>query len=136
MLNYASDRWSTFRHGDPLERESRKIAGPGAVDCGRAPFGGPLRVNDCVLRAVIEKRPFRARFILIGIDYHLETALVGAAEGSAYEITFMEGPYVPPEYRLQQEQCPEPLKLEVTDQGSVNGGRLTCFPNLAKPLPQ
>ena len=132
MLDYASGRWTTLRNGDLLERESRKMAGPAAVDCGRAPLGGPLRVNDCVLSAMREKRPFRARFIVLGIDAHIERALIEAADGSAYEITFMEGPYVPAEYTLYEKQCPEPLKLELTDQGSVEGGRLTCFPNLAK----
>lgn len=129
MLNYAQDRWTAFRYGDTLERESRKLAGPSAIDCGRAPLGGPLRVNACVLRAIKENSPFRARYVVLGINFPTETSLIRAADGRAYEITFMEGPYVPPEYRLSKRQCPEPLKLEATKQISIDGGRLSCLAN-------
>ena len=129
MLDYASNRWTTWRHGDLLERESRSIAGPNAVDCGRAPLGGPLRVNDCILKAIKEKRPFGGRYPVLGIDASIETAVVGAADGRVYEITFMEGPYVPPESRLTKEECSQPVKLELTTWNAVDGGRLTCFAN-------
>jgi hypothetical protein len=129
MLDNAQDRWTAFRYGDTLERESRKLAGPSATDCGRAPFGGPLRVNACVLRAIKENSPFRARYVVLATDVRMETSLIRAAEGRAYEIIFMEGPYVPPEYRLSKRQCPEPLKLEATDQASIDGGRLSCLAN-------
>lgn len=127
MLDYAQDRWSTFRNGDRLDRESRNLAGPSAIDCGRAPFGGPLRVNGCVLTAMKQHVPFRAKYVVLAVDARMETSLVRAADGRAYEITFMEGPYVPSEYRLHEEQCPQPLKLHTTEQASNEGGRLTCL---------
>ena len=129
MLDYGQDRWSTFRYGDRLDRESRNLAGPSAIDCGRAPFEGPLKVNACVLAAAQKNAPFRARYVVIAIDARTEKSLVQAADGRAYEITFMEGPYVPPEYRLKKEQCPQPLSLRKTEQTSYEGDRLTCFAN-------
>jgi hypothetical protein len=127
MLNYAQDRWTAFRYGDRLERESRKLAGPSAVDCGRAPAKGPLRVNACVLKATNQNVSFRARYVVIATDARMETSLVRAADGRAYEITFMEGPYAPPEFRLSRIQCPEPLNLKATEQSSFEGGRLSCL---------
>jgi hypothetical protein len=127
MPDYAQDRWSTFRYADRLDRESRNLAGASAIDCGRAPFEGPLKVNACVLAATKRNAPFRARYVVIAPDARMEKSLVKAADGRAYEITFMEGPYVPPEYRLQKEQCPQPLKLHTTEQASNEGGRLTCL---------
>jgi hypothetical protein len=129
MLDYAQERWSTIRYGDRLDRETRQLAGPSAIDCGRAPFEGPLRVNDCVLTAIKQNAPFRARYVVIATDAQMETSLVRATDGRAYEITFMEGPYVPPENRLHKEQCPEPLELHTAEQASGDGGRLTCSPN-------
>jgi hypothetical protein len=129
MLDYASNSWTTWRHGDLLERESRSIAGPNAVNCGRAPLGGPLRVNDCILKAIKEKKSFRGRYMELGIDFHAETAVVGASDGHAYEIYFMEGPYVPPESRLTKRECPQPLNLVSTKPNALDGGRLTCFPD-------
>jgi hypothetical protein len=127
MLDYAQDRWSTFRYGDRLDRESRNLAGPSAIDCGRAPFEGPLKVNACVRAATKKNAPFRARYVVSAVDARMEKSLVQAADGRAYEITFMEGPYVPPEYRLHEEQCPQPSKLHTTEQATNEGGRLTCL---------
>lgn len=82
-----------------------------------------------MLRAIKENSSFRARYVVLAVDARMETSLIRAADGRAYEIMFMEGPYVPPEYRLSKRQCPGPLKLEETDQTSIDGGRLSCLVN-------
>ena len=108
MLDYAQDRWVTLRYGDRLARESRELAGHSAIDCGRAPFGGPLKVNACVLTAMKQHVAFRARYVVLAVDARTETSLVRAAD---------------------EEQCPEPLKLEATNQSSSDGGRVSCLAN-------
>ena len=127
MLDYASNRWTTLWFGDVLERESRRLAGPGAVNCGRAPAEAAEKVNDCILRAAQQKqRPFWGSYTMGAIDYSVETAVVGTVEGRTYEITFMEGPYVPPESRFSRAECPQPRTLKLTDPRDWDQGRLTC----------
>lgn len=127
MLDFAQDRWSTMKDGDRLDRESRNLAGPSAIDCGRARLEGAMEVNACVLAATNKGRPFRARYVVLAIDARVERALVRAEDGRGYEITFMEGPYVPAESRLSIDECPQPLKLRTTEQALLGGDPITCL---------
>jgi hypothetical protein len=59
-LHYAAEQWRTIRSGNLLERESRRVVGTAALDCGRVPLNGsatnlrsdlslPERTNQCAL---------------------------------------------------------------------------------------
>jgi hypothetical protein len=127
MLDYASNRWTKLWSGDLLERESRRLAGTGAINCGRAPAEAAERVNDCMLKAAQQKgRAFWGRYAMPAIDANVETAVVGSVDGHTYEITFKEGPHVPPESRFSRSECPQPRNLTLTDPKDWDQGRLTC----------
>lgn len=128
MRDYASNRWTTFWFGDLLKRESRRLAGPSAINCGRAPLGAPERVNDCILKTAHQKdRAFGGRYTMPAKDAYLEMALVGTADGRTYEIIWTEGPCVPPDHRFSQKECPQPRNLKLTAPNGWDRGRLTCF---------
>jgi len=127
MLDYASNRWTTLWVGDLLERESRRLAGPGAINCGRASVGAPERVNDCILKAAQQEgRAFWGRYSMPAKDAYLEKAVVGTAQGRTYEIVLAEGPAVSPDARLSESECPQPRNLRLTDPRDWDRGRLTC----------
>jgi hypothetical protein len=130
IWNYASNRWTTFWFGDLVERESRRLAGPSAINCGHASLGAPDRVNDCILKAAQQKdRAFWGRYTMPAKDAYREMALVGTADGRTYEVIWTEGPCVPPEDRFSQHECPQPRSLILTDPNGWDRGRLTCFSN-------
>jgi hypothetical protein len=54
---------------DKLEIESRRLAGPGAIDCGRVEIkGDPKDATECAVGAQKAAKPFRIRYDLQGID--------------------------------------------------------------------
>lgn len=92
-----------MKDGDRLDRESRNLAGPSAIDCGRARLEGAMKVSACVLAVTSKGRSFRARYVVFAKDARMERALVRAEDGRGYEISFTEGPYVPEQ--RQQRAC-------------------------------
>ena len=48
---------------DSMEKQSRKLAGKDAIDCGRVTIGAsPKAATDCALKANAEGKPFRVRY--------------------------------------------------------------------------
>src|SRR5215471_6551980 len=75
--------------GDKLERVSRRLAGAGAIDCGRVtPFGDRAEANARVVAAFRARKPFRVRYDGIGFDSHVAEAIVGTADGRIYRLDY------------------------------------------------
>ncbi len=63
------------------------LAGTQAVNCGRVQLrDDPQRATACVLKAFSEKRAFRVRYYLQGIDSTVAVDVVGASDGKVFEI--------------------------------------------------
>jgi hypothetical protein len=85
-----------MRNGNLLGRESRRVVGAAALDCGRVPLNGSAtKVNNCVNGAWAERRAFKARWELVGIDAQVEVGLLGTVDGRLFHFQYLEGPYVP-----------------------------------------
>jgi hypothetical protein len=70
-----------MRNGNLLERESRRVVGSAALDCGHVPLNGSAtKVNNCVNGACAERRAFKARWELVGIDAQVEDGPFGTAD--------------------------------------------------------
>lgn len=54
---------------DKLETESKRLARPGAIDCGRVKISGdPKKATQCAIDAQKAAKPFRVLYDLQGID--------------------------------------------------------------------
>jgi hypothetical protein len=123
-LHYAAEQWRTIRGGNLLERESRRVVGSTAVDCGRVPLNGSTtKLNNCVVSAWAEKRAFKARWQLLGIDAVVEDGLLGTSDGRLYQFQYLEGPHVPNWRRVGIFECPKP----VTFKADTVTGALYCY---------
>jgi hypothetical protein len=118
--HYAAEQWRTFRSGNLLERESRNVVGTAALDCGRLSLNGSAaKLNDCVFGALAERRAFKARWQLLGIDAVVEDGLLGTADGRLYQFQYLEGPHVPNWRSVRISECPKPVKLRADTTGSL-----------------
>jgi hypothetical protein len=113
----------------------RDFAGDNAMDCGRVRVhADPNTTTDCVLKAAAEKRPFFARYDVMGIDSEVSGAIAGDAKGKVYSMQYdsmgwiRDGlPDPPKAFYLDGGHvialpCPSPLKLKRS-----KSGRVTCF---------
>lgn len=111
-FHYATEQWTTIRSGNLLERESRKIVGTAALDCGRVLLNGSAtKLNQCVASALAEKHAFKARWKLPAIDADVEDGLLGTEDGRVYQFQYLEGPYVPDWRSVRISECPKPITL-------------------------
>jgi hypothetical protein len=123
---------STF--GDAWERQSRKLSGSRAIDCGRVSVrGNPKAATACALNSFREGKPFRVRYDLQGIDSDVAAGLVYTPEGILYGLDFDGDPSGQggtswSRQRIEQAACPLPLKIYVNPNGRVN-----CFSEDAVP---
>jgi hypothetical protein len=118
-LHYAAEQWRSIRSGNLLERESRRIVGSAALDCGRVRLNGSAtKLNQCVTDALAEKRAFKASWQLPAIDASVEDGLLGTADGHLFQFQFLEGPYVPNWRSVRVSECPKPVTLSA----GVTGG--------------
>jgi hypothetical protein len=114
--------------GDAWERQSRKLGGPHAVDCGRVRIrSSPDSATQCALNAFHNGKPFRVRYDLQGIDSNVSAGLVYTPEGKMYGLTFDGDPYGQggtsrSRQRTSQVTCPVPLHLFLNP-----NCRLNCF---------
>jgi hypothetical protein len=122
--HYAAEQWRTIRSGNLLERESRRVVGTAALDCGRVPHdGSATKVNSCVASAWADRRAFKARWERLGIDAAIEDGLLGTADGRLFHFQYLEGPYVPNWRSVSIWECPKPVTLRVDrDTGTLNCG--------------
>jgi hypothetical protein len=74
--------------GDRLDWATWRLAS-NATNCGRVRFDDPdaRQASKCVLSVVRERRPFRVRYDMIGIDARPSISLVGAPDGRVYELS-------------------------------------------------
>jgi hypothetical protein len=139
-LNYGSILWRmpswkkrvqsaalrTF--GDAWDRESRKLSGPAATDCGRVPIhGDPKAANQCVVKAFAENKPFRVRYDLQGIDSNVSDGLVYTPNRQLYGLVFDGDPAGQGGTSWERERagrvaCPQPFQLYTNP-----SGRLSCL---------
>lgn len=145
-LNYGSILWNmpvwrsrvesfalhTF--GDAWERQSGKLSGSNAIDCGRVRVrGNPEASTECAFRAFREGKPFRVRYDLRGIDSAVSAGLVYTPEGKLYGLFFDGDPYGHggtswSRQRTETVPCPNPFQMYVNP-----NGRLNCFTKDAVP---
>jgi hypothetical protein len=112
---------------DLLEKRSRQLAGPNAVDCGRvAPRLEPKKATDCALAANKAGKPFRVRYDMRGIDSFVAVAFVRSPDGTVQGLNYDSDP-AGGGGRAHEvvgvSQCPLPVHLYATP-----SGHLTCFP--------
>ena len=122
------------RFGDAWERQSRRLSGPYAIDCGRVGVHrSPATATECALKAFYDSKPFRVRYDLQGLDSNVSAGLVYTPAGKMYGLTFDGDPYGRggtswSRQRTDQVECPVPLHLYVS-----SNCRLNCFSKEAVP---
>jgi hypothetical protein len=115
--------------GDAWDHDSRRLAGWRAVECGRVlTQTDPVPATNCALQAFWEKKPFRLRYDLQGIDSQVSAGVVGTPDGRVFFLSFDGDPYGGGgvsilRQRVWRRECPEPISLRTTPRG-----HLTCFP--------
>jgi hypothetical protein len=106
-----------------LELQSKNLAGPEAVDCGRVLIqGNPKIATECALKAQKAGKPFRVRFDLQGIDSFVAVGFVRTQDGTVESLMWdsdpsgggRRGPGV-----VFVKKCPEPVRLWVGSDGRV-----------------
>jgi hypothetical protein len=117
--------------GDRLDWANRKLAGSSARNCGRvyARDGDARRPTDCALSAFRDKKPFRVRYDLIGIDAGPTVSLVGAPDGRVYELSFLSSAYGGSIFgeSVRTERCQEPVAFVTrTEMFGKNIGVISC----------
>lgn len=132
--DYSSLDYSGLDHSVPdlLEKQSKRLAGPNAIDCGRVPIrGNPKAATDCALAAQEAKKPFRVLYDLQGIDSGVAVAIVrtdiGTVGALMYDSDPMGGGSRAHEV-VYPKRCPEPVHLWVNPSGRIN-----CFQKESSP---
>ena len=83
----------TVQSADLLELQSKNLAGPDAVDCGRVPVGGDPKVaTECALAAQTAGKPFRVRYDIRGIDSFIAVAIVRTPIGTVGTLQYDSDP--------------------------------------------
>jgi hypothetical protein len=125
------NRWMSRYGPDLLERTSKRLAGPAAVNCGEVPVGGnPKEDTGCALAAQQAGKPFRVRYDLRGIDCEVAVAIVRDPAGEVSGLSWIGGTdacHVNHE-TVNRENCPLPVQLWVNP-----GGRINCFQKESAP---
>jgi hypothetical protein len=114
--------------GDAWDRQSRRLSGTHATNCGRVRVrGDPRTATECALQAFRAGRPFRLRYDLQGIDSAVSAGLVYTPDHHMYRLVFDGAPSGQggiswSRQHVEEEACPEPYQLQVNA-----NGRLNCF---------
>ena len=78
---------------DKLDIESKRLAGPGAIDCGRVKIkGDPKEATECAIGAQKAAKPFRIRYDLQGIDSLVAVAIVRTPSGTVGSLMYDSDP--------------------------------------------
>lgn len=110
--------------GDPLDKEARRIAGGGAVNCGSSNGreDNTNRVTGCISDAVNHHRGFRARFSYFGAESYGAEGIAGAPDGSVYEIVLRISPvFSGNDVMLVRRPCPNPLRIAFRESSPIPG---------------
>ena len=122
----------TVESADLLELQSKNLAGPEAVDCGRVPVGGDPRVaTECALATQRAGKPFRVRYDIRGIDSFIAVAIVRTPIGTVGTLQYDSDPRGGggrAHEVVSPKRCPEPVHLWVNPNGRIN-----CFQKESSP---
>jgi hypothetical protein len=99
--------WYWHHFGDPFDAEVRQIAGRDQVNCSDS-LHDTTSVLSCVSAAQKQHRPFSLHYGIRGIDSTGVSGLVGASDGTTYEVAYNVWNGFVTAWRRQ---CPEPLKI-------------------------
>ena len=116
---------------DKLDIESKRLAGPGAIDCGRVKIkGDPKDATQCAIRTQKAARPFRIRYDLQGIDSLVAVAIVRTPSGTVGALTYDSDPSGGGQVGevVYPKRCPEPVHLWINPSGRIN-----CFQQETSP---
>ena len=116
---------------DKLEIESKRLAGPGAIDCGRVKIkGDPKDATECAIGAQKAAKPFRIRYDLQGIDALVAVAIVRTPSGTVGALTYDSDPSGGGHVGevVYPKRCPEPVHLWINPSGRIN-----CFQQETSP---
>lgn len=104
------------------------MAGRNGVNCGIVRIGeDPTTATQCALRAFSERKPFRVRYNIQGIDSDVAGGLAMTRGGKLYGLSFdgntdgLGGTSIFHEH-VSQTECPKPYRMWVNPRG-----RLNCF---------
>lgn len=118
--------WQGDPNSDLLEKRSEKLAGPGAVECGRVGIrADPKAATACALAAQEAGKPFRIRYDLQGIDSAVAVAIVRTPSGKVDALNYDSDPSGGGRRGggvVYPTSCPEPVHLWVNPSGRIN-----CF---------
>ena len=115
-----------------LDSESKRLAGPHAIDCGRVSLNGdPKAATKCALLAQKAGKPFRVRYDLHGIDSETALATVRSPEGTVCRLLYDSDPFGGGRRGggvVISGKCPDPVHLWVDP-----GGRIDCLLKESSP---
>jgi hypothetical protein len=114
--------WRIF--GDPLDKESKRITGRDAVNCGASDGReeNTNRVTGCVSDAVSHHRGFRARFSYFGTESYGAEGLAGTPDGNVYELVLRISPvFSGNDVLLVRRECPVPLRIAFRENSPIPG---------------
>jgi hypothetical protein len=116
---------------DKLEIESRRLAGPGAIDWAESRLRAIRKTQQNVQwGAQKAAKPFRIRYDLQGIDSLVAVAIVRTPSGTVGALTYDSDPSGGGQVgeALYPKQCPEPVHLWINPSGRIN-----CFQQETSP---
>jgi len=122
-----AEAFALHTFGDAWERQSRKLSGPHAIDCGHVSYRGNLTgANECALKAFGQRKPFRVRYDLRGLDSDISVGLVYTPDGKLYRLDFDGDPIRGQggtswsRQRVGKTACPLPLQMYINRDGYLN----------------
>ena len=117
---------------DLLEIQSKRLAGPSGIDCGRVLVGkDPTTATKCALEAQSSQKPFRVRYDLRGFDSLVAVAIVRTPVGTVGALQYDSDPLGGggrAHESIYPKRCPEPVHLWVNPSGRIN-----CFQKETSP---
>jgi hypothetical protein len=116
---------------DRLQIESKRLAGPNAIDCGEVKINGdPKAATQCAVGAQKAGRPFRVRYDLMGIDSSVALAIVRTPTGTVGALMYDSDPSGGGNVgeAVYPKPCPEPVHLWINPSGRIN-----CFQKETSP---
>jgi hypothetical protein len=107
---------------DAMEKGSRDLAGPQAIDCGRVGIHqSPKAATDCALSAFNAGKPFRVRYDFKNIDSSVAAGLIRTPDGELSGLR-ESGSSNERVRSFITAACPRPVHVWVTKNGHLN-----CF---------
>lgn len=125
-----------YRHYGPdlLERQSLRLAGKRAIDCGMVRIGANPKLNtQCALKAQETGRPFRVRYEIRGYDAEVAVSVVRNSDGKLSMMMYdsdISGGGGRGAEDVSTQPCPVPTHLWVNPSGRIN-----CFQQQSSPPP-